>query len=56
MASASQQARDEVIMRINNLEQHNQTNVLPDPRGAEFGVRNLAQVLFAMEAYDNTQE
>ena len=48
---ASQQAIDEVIARINTLEQYNQTNVLPDPRGTEFGMRNLAQVLFAMEAY-----
>ena len=48
---ASQQVVDELVARINSLEQYNRANVMPDPRGSEFGARNLAQVLLAMEAY-----
>ena len=48
---ASQAAMETLLARIVALEQHNQANELPDPRGTGFGNRNTARVLLAMESY-----
>ena len=48
---ASQSAVEELLARIGALEQHNLENALPDPRGTGFNIRNIAQVLLAMESY-----
>ena len=42
---------EELIARVTTLEQYNQANIMPDPRGNDLGPRNLTQVLLAMEAY-----
>ena len=48
---ASQQVVDELVARIVALEQHAKEIALPDPRGAGYSNRNIAQVLIAMESY-----
>ena len=48
---ASQQVVDELVAKINQLEQYNLANLMPDPRGSEYPNRTLAKVLLDMESY-----